>query len=36
MTIDKEKILIEEVKVSQDIIKRMSSNSFSPNNSIPN
>ena len=29
MTIDKEKILIEEVKVSQDIIKRMSSNSFS-------
>jgi len=27
--IDREKILIEEVKVSQDIIKRMASNSFS-------
>ena len=27
--IDKEKILIEEVKVVQDIIKRMASNSFS-------
>lgn len=29
MDIDKEKILIEEVKVAQDIIKRMASNSFS-------
>ncbi len=29
MEIDKEKILIEEIKVVQDIIKRMSSNSFS-------
>ena len=26
---DKEKILIEEIKVVQDIIKRMASNSFS-------
>lgn len=29
MNIDKEKILIEEIKVAQDIIKRMASNSFS-------
>lgn len=29
MTIDREKILIEEIKVVQDIIKRMASNSFS-------
>ena len=29
MIIDREKILIEEIKVSQDIIKRMASNSFS-------
>lgn len=29
MCVDKEKILIEEVKVVQDIIKRMASNSFS-------
>jgi hypothetical protein len=29
MEIDKEKILIEEIKVVQDIIKRMASNSFS-------
>jgi len=28
MTIDKEKILIEEVKMTQEIIKRMASNSF--------
>ena len=29
MEIDREKLLIEEVKVAQDIIKRMASNSFS-------
>jgi len=29
MIIDREKMLIEEVKVNQDIIKRMASNSFS-------